>query len=115
MANTVREPETFLHHHRWLAIPLWIAGVAVVGWGALMLLMGAYMATANGSHPWDGPLLSTALYLFYAALPVSLLHLVLVLVGHRARYGSRIAGVLLLILLAVAFGAILVSADLEPM
>ncbi|OLT25317.1 hypothetical protein BJF83_23230 [Nocardiopsis sp. CNR-923] len=89
-------------------------GVVVVGGGGFLLLMGAYMATANGSHPLDGPLLSIALYLLYAALPVSLVHLVLVLVGHRVRIASRIVGVLLLVLVVVAFGAILTSADLQP-
>ncbi|MFE3455946.1 hypothetical protein ACFXKD_00250 [Nocardiopsis aegyptia] len=114
MTSTALEPDSFLYRHRWLAIPAWAIGVVVAGWGGFLLLLGAYMGTANGAHPMDGPLLSSALYLLCAALPVSLVHLVLVLVGHRVRRASRIAGTLLLILVVAAFGAMFISLDLQP-
>ncbi|WP_159943481.1 MULTISPECIES: hypothetical protein [unclassified Nocardiopsis] len=114
MANIVRICEDFLYRHRWVMVPLWLVGVVVVGGGGLFLLMGSYMATANGAHPWSGPLLSIALYLLYAALPVSLLHLVLVWVGPRARLLARIVGALLLLLVLAAFGATDISTNLEP-
>lgn len=114
MTNTVREPESLLYRHRWLAIPAWAVGVVVAGGGGFLLVMGAYMGTANGAHPLDGPLLSSALCLLCAALPVSLLHLALALVGNRVRRASRIVGALLLVLVVAAFGAILISVGLQP-
>ncbi|WAE71080.1 hypothetical protein OUQ99_17755 [Streptomonospora nanhaiensis] len=109
------EPAAFLDRHPWLAFPLWVLGVLVLGGGAFVLVMGAYMATANGAHPWDGPLLSIALYLLHAALPVSFLYMMLVLKGRRTRRGTRIVGTLLLALVCVMFAAVMTSAALEPL
>lgn len=110
MLNSVKEQEPE-DRHRWLAIPLWVLGVAVVGWGGLVLLL----ATVDGTRPWDGLLLSTALFLLlYVAFPVSLTHLVLVLIGRRVRRARRIVGVLLIAVLMVAFASIFLSAGLDP-
>jgi hypothetical protein len=84
--------------------------IAVEGAG-LVLLMGACIGTANGAHPADRPMLSIALYALYATPPVSL---VLLLMGPRVRRGATVAWVLLLVVVAVAFGAIGTSVSLEP-
>ncbi len=114
MTNSAQSPGSFLYRRPWIAVLLWIVGVIVVEGAGLVLLMGAYMGTANGAHPADGPMLSIALYALCATPLVSLVYLVLVLMGPRLRRGATVVGVLLLVVVAVAFGAIGTSVSLEP-
>ncbi|MEU5854539.1 hypothetical protein [Nocardiopsis dassonvillei] len=114
MTNSAQNLNGFLHRYPWFAVPLWIVGVVVVEVAGLVLLMGAYMGTANGAHPADGPMLSIALYALCATPLVSLVYLVLALMGPRVHRAATVVGVLLLIVVAVAFGAIGTSVSLEP-
>ena len=113
MTNSAQTLTGFLHRYPWLAVPLWIVGVVVVEAAGLVLLMGAYMGTANGAHPAAGPMLSIGLYALCATPLVSLVYLVLALIGPRVHRAATVTGVLSLVVVAVAFGAIGTATSLE--